>query len=182
MCHYITAVLPGSADHSGLDALAHGHGRQFKLLSNPSVEAQLQPGEKYFITTLGHCDCGTPLGALLRGSSRPPDWTAQEQRLLRKGWGKAKVARTLAQKQEDLRSSSEASATSNLKEVSTWLDFIRAIVGSGKTSHLGLLLHMYGGSIESRLNLAGREAIRSTDVTGEWLGHMKEDVLYVFRP
>lgn len=76
MCHYITASLPGSADHAALDALARGYGRQFKPLSNPDIEAQLQPGERYFITTLGHCDCGTPLGALAQGSRRSPDWTA----------------------------------------------------------------------------------------------------------
>jgi hypothetical protein len=182
MCHYITAVLPRSADHSGLDALAREHGRQFKPLSNPGVQAQLQSDEQYFITTTGHCDCGTPLGALLQGAGRSPDWAAQEQRLLRKGWSKAKVARALAQKQEDLRASSETSATSNLMAVSSWVSFIGAVLGSGKTSHLGLLLHMYSGSIESHIALAGREVVRSTELTGELLGRMKEDVLYVFRP
>lgn len=182
MCHYVTAVLPRSADHSALDALARKHGRQFKPLSNPGVEAQLQSDEQYFITTTGHCDCGTPLGALLQGSSRPPDWSAQEQRLLKKGWSRAKVARTLAQQQEDFRASSETSAASNLKALSSWLDFVDAVLASRKTSHLGLLLHMYSGSISSRIELAGREVVRSAEVTGELLGHMKEDVLYVFRP
>lgn len=182
MCHYITAVLPESADHSGLDALAREHGRQFKPLSNPGVEAQLQSDEHYFITTIGHCDCGTPLGALLHGAGRSPDWATQEQRLLRKGWSEAKAARAIAQKQEDLRASSEASATSHPKAISSWLSFIGGVLGSGKTSHLGLLLHMYSGSIESRIDLAGREVVRSTEITGELLGHMKEDVLYIFRP
>lgn len=182
MCHYITAVLPASADHDALDALARGYGRQFKPLSNPGVEAQLHGDEQYFITTTGYCDCGTPLGALLRNSGRLPDWSAQEQRLLRKGWSKAKVARALAQKQEDLRTSSEASATSKLKAPSCWVDFIGEILGSGRTSHLGLLLHMYSGSVGSRIQLNGREIVRSTEVTGEMLGRMKEDVLYVFRP
>ena len=182
MCHYITAVLPKSADLNGLDALAREYGRQFKPLSNLGVEAQLQADEQYFITTIGHCDCGTPLGALLQGCSRSPDWSAQEQRLLKKGWSRAKVARSLAQKQEDLRVSSEGSATSNQKAVSSWVEFIGAALGSRMTSHLGLLLHMYSGSIGARIELAGREVIRSTEVTGELLGHMKEDVLYIFRP
>lgn len=182
MCHYITAVLPGSADHAALDALARRHGRQFLPLSNPGIEAQVQPGERYFLTTVGHCDCGTPLGALSNGSKRPPDRQAQEQRLLKKGWSKAKIDRALAQKQEDLRASKEAASETNLKAVSSWLDFIGAVLGSGKTTHLGLLLHFYSGSIESRIELAGRETVRSGDLDGEFLGRMKEDVLYVFRP
>ena len=78
--------------------------------------------------------------------------------------------------------SSEASATSNLEAVSSWVDFIGAVLGSGKTSHVGLLLHLYSGSVGARVELAGREVVRSTEVTGELLGHMREDVLYVFRP
>lgn len=41
---------------------------------------------------------------------------------------------------------------------------------------------MYSGPLDSRFELAGREVVRATQVTGEFLGHMKEDVLYVFRP
>ena len=182
MCHYITAVLPKAADHGALDVLAREHGRQFKPLSNPSIEAQIQPDEQYFITTVGHCDCGTPLGAALHASSRSPDWPTQERRLLKKGWSKAKIARAIAQKQEDHRTSAEAATEANLMAVSSWLNFIGAILGSGKTSHLGLLLHMYSGSIESRIELAGREVVASSQATGEFLGQMKEDVLYVFRP
>ncbi len=73
-------------------------------------------------------------------------------------------------------------AAGNLEGVSSWLAFIAAVLGSGKTSQLGLLVHMYSGPLDSRFELAGREVVRATQVTGEFLGHMKEDVLYVFRP
>ncbi|HEY5803338.1 MAG TPA: hypothetical protein VIT90_06595 [Lysobacter sp.] len=181
MCHYITAVLPGSADHDHLDAIARKHGRQFLRLSNPSIQAQIEPDEQYFITTVGRCDCGTPLGALAQSSSCAPDWLALKQRLLKKGWGKSKVARSIAQKQEDFLTAAESSEATNLKEVSSWLDFIGAVLGSGRTSHLGLLLHMYSGSIESRIELAGRELVRTSSLTADVLSNMKEDVLYVFR-
>lgn len=180
MCHYVTAVLPKSAAHHELDALAREHGRQFQPLSNPSIEAQIGPEERYFISTLGHCDCGTPLGALVHGASRAPDWSSQEQRLRQKGWSKARIARAITQKQAAFRSSAESSTEANLKAMSSWLKFIGAILGSGKTSHLGLLLHMYSGSVSSRIALVGREVVRSTELTPDLLGHMKEDVLYVF--
>jgi hypothetical protein len=37
------------------------------------LEAQLQPGERLLLTTAGHCDCGTALGA---SSARRPSWSA----------------------------------------------------------------------------------------------------------
>lgn len=145
------------------------------------MEAQIGPSERYFVTTTGHCDCGTPLGALVPRTSRTPDWAVQEQRLLAKGWSKSKVARAIAQKKERIRVSAESSARTNLQAMSSWLSFIGAVLDSGKTSQLGLPLHWYSGSIESRIDLAGRETVRSTELTGELLGHMKEDVLYAFR-
>lgn len=182
MCHYITAVLPTAADHRDLDAVARGYGRQFLPVSNPSIASQIGRDEAYFMTTTEHCDCGTPLGALAAGAGRAPDWPEQEQRLLRKGWSKAKAARAIAQRQASLRASVEGSAEAQLQAMSSWLDFIRAIVGSGKTSYLGLLLHMYSGSIESRIDLLGRETVHLSELSGDRLGRMREDVLYVFRP
>ncbi len=181
MCHYITAVLPKTADHRELDAIARTHGRQFRPLSNPSIEAQIGTDEAYFMTTLGHCDCGTPLGSLAYRAARTPDWPAQEQRLLKKGWSKTKVARALAQKEDYFRASADASAKSNLEAVTSWLNLISAVLDSSKATHLGLLLHMYSGSVESRIDLAGRETVRGAILTEDFLGNMKEDVLYVFR-
>lgn len=182
MCHYITAVLPMAAAHGELDVIARKHGRQFQPLSNPSIEAQIGQSERYFMTTLGHCDCGTPLGALAHEkTTRSPDWSAQEQRLLRKGWSKAKVARTLAQKQENLGAAADSVAETNLKATSLWINFISEVLDSWKTPQLGLLLHMYSGSVEDRINLKGREVVHIAGLTGEMLGNMKEDVLYVFR-
>lgn len=181
MCHYITAVLPKSADHARLDTIARDHGRRFERLSNPGIEAQIKADEQYFLTTVGHCDCGTALGAFTRDLGRTPDWPTLEQRLLKKGWSRAKVARSLAQKQEDHRLSSDASAAEHREQLSGWMNFIGAVLGPGKASHLGLLLHMYSGSIDDPIELAGREEIHASKLTIEVLGSLKEDVLYVFR-
>lgn len=181
MCHYVTAVLPRSADHARLDAIARDHGRCLERLPNPRVEAQIGPDEQYFFTTVGHCDCGTPLGAFARRHRDAPDWPALEQRLLRKGWSKAKVARSIAQKQEDHRAESEVSEADHRRRLSDWMDFIGAVLGPGKASHVGLLLHMYSGSINAGFELEGRQDIRMADLTAKVLANMKEDVLHVFR-
>ena len=54
MCHYVTALLPGSADHGSMAAIADRHGRNLEPVRNPSIEDHLKPGERYFLTTRGH--------------------------------------------------------------------------------------------------------------------------------
>jgi hypothetical protein len=182
MCHFVTAVLPKSASHIQLDEIARNHGRQFKPLVNASIARQLAPDERYFITTLGHCDCGTPLGALSpRKPDRAMDWLGLEKQLLKKGWSQTKVARHISQKQDKLQSSAESAAKSTSKEVQTWIDFIDDVLTSGKTSKLGLLLHFYSGSLGGQIDLAGRLTVKCSELTADVLGHMREDTLYEFR-
>ena len=49
MCHFVTAVLPSAAPHAALDAIARRHGRQFRAVSNPSVERPLRPDQRDFV-------------------------------------------------------------------------------------------------------------------------------------
>jgi hypothetical protein len=70
MCHFISAVLPSSADLSALAGVMARHGRALKPQINPVLGAQLQAGEQLLLTTAGHCDCGTALGALERNAAR----------------------------------------------------------------------------------------------------------------
>ena len=90
--------------------------------------------------------------------------------------GQARIARALAQKQEALLAVDDSAA------VTSWIEFIMSVLDSGKTTDPGLLLHMYSGSIESLIDLEGRETVHVDNLTSEFLGHMKEDVLNVFRP
>ena len=90
MCHFISAVLPGSADLSALAGVMARHGRTLQPQSNPALEAQLQPGERLLLTTAGHCDCGTALRALARDPAMPERRRRSEERkeaaLRRRGW------------------------------------------------------------------------------------------------
>jgi hypothetical protein len=182
MCHFVTTVLPKTASIVELDAIARKYGHQFEPLANPSIERQIAPDERYFMTTLGHCDCGTPLGALTQGQrKRAKDWATLEQQLLRKGWSKAKVTRHISQKQEKLDSSAESAAHSNAKAIQSWLDFIADVLNSGKTSKLGLLLHFYSGSVGGQINLAGRQTVKRADLSADVLGNLREDTLYEFQ-
>lgn len=90
MCFFIHALLPSSANISVLAGVMDRYGRALKPQSNPALEAQLQPGER-LLTTAGHCDCGTALGALERKAAilerRRRSDERKEASFRRKGWG-----------------------------------------------------------------------------------------------
>lgn len=181
MCHFITAVLPVGAAHAEIDRLARGYGRQFQSLDNLSIESWLESDERYFFTTLGHCDCGTPLGSHDRQMAQALDWTAEERRLLKKGWSRAKVARSLEQKREHLDSDTGKNARANAKAMASWVDLIEAVLDSGLTQYLGLLIHFYDGPLDEQIELIGRVDVSRGEAQAEYLAGMKEDTLYIFQ-
>ena len=61
MCYFITLVVRGS-HRAAIAPVVMRHGRRATPIHNPSVESILKPGEAQFLTTVGHCDCGTALG------------------------------------------------------------------------------------------------------------------------
>lgn len=76
--------------------------------------------------------------------------------------------------------SSEVAAERERDQLASWLGFLRATLESGKTPYIGLLVHMYSGSLEADFELKARRVVRCGDRTGDMLGRMEEDVLYVF--
>jgi hypothetical protein len=61
VCYFITLVVCGS-HRDAIAPVVMRHGRRATPIHNPSVESILKPGEAQFLTTVGHCDCGTVLG------------------------------------------------------------------------------------------------------------------------
>ncbi len=58
MCFYIALIVRGG-DASTIDQVLRKHGRQARQIANASLASALAPGEAQFLTTVGHCDCGT---------------------------------------------------------------------------------------------------------------------------
>jgi hypothetical protein len=176
MCHFITAVLPESANLSALAGIAARHGRVLMPQRNPGVEDHLKPGERHFLTTEGFCDCGTTLGSQRRMESTLERSQHQaenaESKLRHKGWSEAKIARWKEQKAADL------AKRRSLMNPTNWEDLVKEMLDSGWAPFVGLLLHWYQGPTSSRIELHGREAV---PVSAEALARMQEDVLYVFR-
>lgn len=177
MCRFITATLPATADAAALDAIARRHGRQLQPMSNESIERQIGLDFRYFLTTLGHCDCDTPLGRLaperLRHQADPAEAT---RRLRRKGWSEAKIARAQAQQQ----AKREADGTVR-GALASWIAFIGEALAYDSRVRIGLLLHDYHGALHADIALQGRQTVSVQALTGDWLERMREEVLYEFR-
>ena len=63
MCHFVTLIAPtGNAD--AVRDVMNRHGRAAKPLDNPSIRKVLREEEHQYLTTRGHCDCGTILAPL----------------------------------------------------------------------------------------------------------------------
>lgn len=169
-------MLPVTAPIPVLDAIARAHGRQFQRLPSPSVEGQLEAGESYFLTTLGHCDCDAPLG---QSRSRGSDEGEEARKLARKGWSAAKVARALAQKRESAEASFQARDGEALVR---WTDFVRAVLASGYVRELGLVLHQYHGPLDEDVTLRERRRVKVTAALPEVLRDLDEDVLRARSP
>ena len=182
LCHFITATLPKNAAREPLDLLARKFGRQFLHFESPAVQAQLPPDTAYFFTTLAHCDCGTVLGSARRAAARAPDWANEEAKLLKKGWSRSKVTRALEQRQESDAQKQEAKAQVDRAQSENFEGFVSAILKSGLTSELGLLLHSYSGQLEEVFTVLRHEQIPASAALSEVLPFVEEDVLYLFRP
>ena len=89
MCYFITATLPPNADVERVRRSAPA-AKYWAPIDNPVVHGQLDPGTSYFLTTRGHCDCGTVLGCLRHARERRRGRSMDDvAKLKAKGWTSA---------------------------------------------------------------------------------------------
>ena len=185
MCHYITAILPQTADPHLLGSIFALYKVGLEQISNPHVARQIRPGDRHILTTTGHCDCGTVLGCLNRNTaSKETNHDRELKKLHKQGWSEAKIQRWLDEKKrtKEKHSREEAvHANAGTSETVRWVRFITGILRSGQTQQIGLLLHWYRGHIESeRISITDRKRVTIDEVTPKLLLEMREDVLYEF--
>ncbi|MFM7361523.1 MAG: hypothetical protein ACKO8I_07160 [Cyanobacteriota bacterium] len=152
------------------------HGRALKPQSNPALEAQLLPGERLLLTTAGHCDCGTALGALERNAALLERRLRSEERreasLRRRGWSAARIQRWRLQQQNP------GSGHDPRAGLTDWEWLLNSLLSQPRTPYVGLLLHWYRGGLDEPIALQGRETL---PLCAESLGWLREDVLALFR-
>jgi hypothetical protein len=188
MCHFITAILPATAPLDALRRLAHDHRLALTEVHNPHVEAQLQPSERYYLTTLGGCDCGTVLGSNQRRERRSHAKQPKEREvaaLRRRGWSGSKIERWLSQHAIAVSRDARVQrvyAESDALEAADWQEFLVQVLASG-SAFIGLLLHWYRGSyLREHIQISSRHCIPAAEITPHFLTQLSEDELYVFTP
>lgn len=140
----------------------------------------LEVGETYFLTTRGHCDCGTALGSLLGHEPLETGYAEEVQRFEKRGWSQNKIQRWLSDKQKAAEQRREEARVSGGPGAEEWLAFLREVTASGAAESVAILLHFYSGGVESERVRFSREVVSLSDVSVDFLLTMEEDRLYVF--
>lgn len=170
MCRFNAVLVPSDVPLDELGRVAVRHGLGWKPLPHPPVQDGDVVDGTLVLTTASSCDCGSLLGATARPSRKGPNRKAE--RLRRKGWSEAKVRAWLETQAEPSRGSDAA-------ELETWRTFIEAALAQGGVWSLGVVLRVFSGHVEEEeVELKGSESAQLAHVTPDWLGGLKDDVLY----
>ena len=173
MCYYIALVVRGS-DAATIDGVLRRHGRQAKPISNASIGGALVPGEAQFLTTVGHCDCGTALAPTV--IDRAGKRTEQVAKLAKKGWSQAKIDRWLSDRVKADDRADERRHANTPDSVDLWSRIIADLLATPGVQHAGLLLHFYSGDVEDEVIEPIRETVPIRDFETR-LANIREDQL-----
>ena len=173
MCYYISLVVRGS-DAATIDRVLRRHGRQAKPISNTSIGDALGPGEAQFLTTVGHCDCGTALAP--RVIDRASKRAQQAAKQVKKGWSQAKIDRWLRDRVKADDRAEERRHNNTPDSVEFWSRIIGDLLATPGVQQAGLLLHFYSGDVEDELIEPLRETVPIRDFDAR-LKDMSEDQL-----
>jgi hypothetical protein len=183
MCYFITATMSADGDENAVRRLAQQHLLRWERITNPTVISLLRPGETYFFTTRGMCDCDTAIGSAHRDLIREPNWAREIKKLRKKGWTQQKIERWEADRRKDIernRSMAEARQGAGSVGVQSWIDFIRSVIESSSASGIGIVLHFYAGSLNREACIRERRSVSIDELTTEFLLNVEEDILYTF--
>ena len=179
MCTFISLFLPASVDQAAMTRIAEAHGLTLRPQDNAAVCRQLQAGERLFLSTRGHCDCGTSVGSQARASSEQPPGDAAAK-LRYKGWSEAKIARSLAQSQEHGLARSTQSQARSVAELERWHRFLTAATARNNAPYIGVLVHDYRGPLSEDMQLKPRQSVALASVAAGFIAEIERDRPYAF--
>ncbi len=176
MCYFITLIAP-TDDADAVRAVMDRHGREAKLIDNPSIRSVLQAIECQYLTTKGHCDCGT---VLARRHDTPEALEAklakEAARMQRKGWSKAKIARAM----EDRRRSDARPGGDGSDSLELWNAALRDLRETLKLPHAALLVRQYSGLVTTEAFDASRRELPGNMEWLEALATLQPDEVTIF--
>jgi hypothetical protein len=176
MCHFVTLIAP-TENADAVRAVLERHGRAASPIDNPSVRKILRDGERQYLTTSGHCDCGTVLAPRHDTSEAFEDKLAKElARMKRKGWSEAKIARAIqGRRKADARPSGGRSDSLEL-----WNAALHDLGEALNLPYAGLFVRFYSGAIATEAFNASRRQVQKSEQWQEALGSMEHDEVTIF--
>ena len=184
MCYYITATLPEKVKKESFNQIFHNFEMAFSPVNNKHIKSQLRPGEQYFRATKAYCDCDSVLGTLSTSQRQAALMDSKKVKKLRKkGWTEEEIENWAKDKIAKKKRKVGRKTWPELinKQATHWINFIREIFNTSKTSRLGLLKHWYSGGLESEeILIKETQKVNIQDISVYLLSHLDEDILYEF--
>jgi hypothetical protein len=190
MCYFITAILPSDANLDRMRELAHAHHLKLEAVHNPHVKEQLKPNEHQYVTTMGHCDCGTMIGAATRQESHhaEPNIQRKIKSFKDQGWSASKVDRWIRQ-HEQMNDRKDRVRKDRVRDwsgecnvgIEEWLSFLHNIRASKAAKYICVLLHHFSGGFDDEpIQLSGRHRLAMDEANHSDFLNMEQDALYEF--
>jgi hypothetical protein len=171
MCHFITLIAP-TDDAAAVASIMERHGRAAKPMDNPSINKVLRNGERQYLTTRGHCDCGTALAPRHQTLEAFEEKLAKEAaRMRRKGWSEAKIARAI----DDRRKADAKPDGGGSDSLELWNAALRDLREELKLPYAGLLVRFYSGAIATEAFTASRREVPKGVPWQEALASLEHD-------
>lgn len=176
MCHFVTLIAP-TADADAVRAVMERHGRAAYPIDNPSIRKALRDGERQYLTTRGHCDCGTVLAPRHDTPEAFEEKLARDaERMKRKGWSDAKIARAIENRRKaDARPSGGGSDSLEL-----WNAVLHDLGETLKLPYAGLFVRFYSGAIATEAFGASRRQVAKSGQWQDALGSIEHDEVTIF--
>lgn len=177
MCHFITLIAP-TDDADAVRAVMKRHERAAEPIDNPSIRKVLGDGERQYLTTRGHCDCGTVLAPRHDTPEAFEEKLAKEAaRMKRKGWSKTKIARAM----EDRTKAHARPSGGGSDSLELWNAVLLDLSGELKLPYAGLFVRAYSGAIATEAFNASRREVPMGMPWQDALASLKNDEVTIFR-
>jgi hypothetical protein len=155
MCHFVTLIVP-TGDADAVAAVMDRHGRAAAPIDNPSIRKVLREGEHQYLTTRGHCDCGTVLAPRHDTPEAFEEKLARvEARMRRKGWSETKVARAI----EYRRKANARPGGGGSDSLELGSAILRDLAHEMTLPYVGVFVRLYSGAIATEMFDASRREV-----------------------
>ena len=176
MCHYITLVVP-TQDADAVRAVMHRHGRAATPIDNPAIRKVLRDDERQYLTTRGHCDCGTVLAPRYDTPEHFEGKLAKEAvRMRRKGWSEAKIGRAI----DDQRKAGAKPVGRGSDSLELWHAALQDLGNELQLPYVGLFVRFYSGAVDTEMFNAGRREVPKNVPWQDALASLEQDEVTIF--